>query len=113
MEDAIRALSADPDSLLNFYRELIDFRRRDPIVKHGSYTELLPQSPNFYCYAREYAGRRLLVIASLVAKETYFTCPEGFRLTDGELIFKNHDLNVVVNNCFTARPYELRVYLFE
>ena len=107
------AEEADPDSLLNFYRELIDFRRRDPIVKHGSYTELLPQSPNFYCYAREYAGRRLLVIASLVAKETYFTCPEGFRLTDGELIFKNHDLNVAVNNCFTARPYELRVYLFE
>lgn len=107
------AEEADPDSLLNFYRALIDFRRRDPIVKHGSYTELLPQSPNFYCYAREYAGRRLLVIASLVAKETYFTCPEGFRLTDGELIFKNHDLNVAVNNCFTARPYELRVYLFE
>ena len=48
-----------------------------------------------------------------MAKETYFTCPEGFRLTDGELIFKNHDLNVAVNNCFTARPYELRVYLFE
>ena len=46
-------------------------------------------------------------------KETYFTCPEGFTLTDGELIFKNHDLNVVVNNAFTARPYELRVYLFE
>ena len=107
------AEEADPDSLLNFYRELIAFRKREPIVRHGSYTELLPQSPNFYCYSREYEGRRLLVIASLVAKETYFTCPEGFNLMDGELIFRNRELNVVVNNAFTARPYELRVYLFE
>ena len=107
------AEEADPDSLLNFYRELIAFRKREPVVRHGSYTELLPQSPNFYCYSREYEGRRLLVIASLVAKETYFTCPEGFNLMDGELIFRNRELNVVVNNAFTARPYELRVYLFE
>ena len=109
----VEAEEADPDSLLNFYRKLIAFRKSDPIVRCGTYTELLPQSPNFYVYSREFEGRKLLVIASLVEKETYFTCPEGFTLTDGELIFKNHDLNVVVNNAFTARPYELRVYLFE
>ena len=109
----VEAGEADEDSLLNFYRELIAFRKREPIVRYGSYTELIPQSPNFYCYCREYEGRRLLVIASLVDRETYFTCPEGFTLTDGELVLKNHDLNVCVNNAFTARPYELRVYLFE
>ena len=107
------AQEADPDSLLNFYRELIAFRKSDPVVRFGTYTELLPQSPNFFCYAREYEGRRLLVIASLVGRETYFTCPEGFSLLDGKLLFKNRELNVVVNNAFTARPYELRVYLYE
>ena len=109
----VEAQEADPDSLLNFYRELIAFRKSEPVILRGSYTELLPQSPNFYVYCREYESRKILVIASLVAKETYFTCPEGFNLADGELIFKNHDLNVCVNNAFTARPYELRVYLFE
>lgn len=109
----VEAEEADPDSLLNFYRELIAFRKSEPVILRGSYTELLPQSPNFYVYCREYESRKILVIASLVAKETYFTCPEGFNLADGELIFKNHDLNVCVNNAFTARPYELRVYLFE
>ena len=108
----VEAEDSDPDSLLNFYRKLIAFRKSEPIVRHGTYTELLPQSPNFYVYCREYEGRRLLVIASLVAKETYFTCPDDFNLASGELIFKNHELNVVVNNAFTARPYELRVYLF-
>lgn len=109
----VEAENADPDSLLNFYRALIAFRKNDPIIRHGTYTELLPQSPNFFVYCREYEERKILVIASLVGKETYFTCPEGFTLTDGELIFKNHEMNVVVNNAFTARPYELRVYLFQ
>ena len=109
----VEAAEADENSLLNFYREPIAFRKREPSVRYGSYTELIPQSPNFYCYVREYENRRLLVIASLVPRETYFTCPEGFSLLYGELVLKNHELNVVVNNAFTARPYELRVYLFE
>lgn len=109
----VEAEDADEDSLLNFYRALIAFRKGEPIIRYGSYTEHIPQSANFYVYSREFEERRLLVIASLVDKETYFTCPEGFNLVDGELIFKNYDLNVVVNNAFTARPYELRVYLFE
>ena len=109
----VAAEEADEGSLLNFYRELIAFRKREITVKEGDFLDLIPQSPNFFCYKREYAGRRLLVIASLVGRETYFTCPEGFNLLDGELVLKNYELNVVINNAFTARPYELRVYLFE
>ena len=103
----------DPDSLLNFYRELIAFRKSEPLVAEGEYKEHLKQSSNFYVYSRESGERKLLVICSFADKETYFTCPEGFDLAKGKLVLKNHDLNLVVNNRFTARPYELRVYLFE
>ena len=103
----------DPDSLLNFYRELIAFRKSEPLVAEGEYKEHLKQSSNFYVYSREAGERKLLVICSFADKETYFTCPEGFDLAKGKLVLKNHDLNLVVNNRFTARPYELRVYLFE
>lgn len=103
----------DPDSLLNFYRELIAFRKSEPLVAEGEYKEHLKQSSNFHVYSREAGERKLLVICSFADKETYFTCPEGFDLAKGKLVLKNHDLNLVVNNRFTARPYELRVYLFE
>ena len=103
----------DPDSLLNFYRELIAFRKSEPLVAEGEYKEHLKQSSNFYVYSREAGERKLLVICSFADKETYFTCPEGFDLAKGKLVLKNHDMNLVVNNRFTARPYELRVYLFE
>lgn len=103
----------DPDSLLNFYRELIAFRKSEPLVMDGEYKEHLRQSPNFYVYSRESDGRRLLVICSFADKETYFTAPEGFDLLSGKLVLKNYEMNLVINNSFTARPYELRVYVFE
>ena len=103
----------DPDSLLNFYRELIAFRKSEPLVMDGEYKEHLKQSPNFYVYSRESGDRRLLVICSFADKETYFTAPEGFDLLAGRLVLKNYEMNLVINNSFTARPYELRVYIFE
>ena len=78
----------------------------------GSYTEHCQQSDNFYVYSREHEGERLLVICSFSDKEHYFTAPAGFDLAEGELIFKNYELNVAVGNAFATRPYELRVYRF-
>ena len=108
----VESEEADGDSLLNFYRALIAFKRADQAAIWGSYTEHCRQSGNFYVYSREHEGERLLVICSFSGREQYFTAPAGFDLADGELIFKNYELNVVVDNSFTSRPYELRVYRF-
>lgn len=103
----------DPDSLLNFYRALIAFKRENPVAVWGDYTEYMPDDRNFYVYARTYEGRRLLVICSFSDKEARFSAPEGFDLLSGTLVFKNYDMNIVGDNAFTARPFELRVYAFD
>jgi oligo-1,6-glucosidase len=103
----------DPDSLLNYYRELIRFKKENPVAVWGDYTEYLHADRNFYVYGREYMGRRLLVICSFSKQQAYFAAPAGFDLISGKLEFKNYDMNIVVNNGFTARPYEVRVYSFE
>ena len=108
----VAAEEEDENSLLNFYRALIAFKRTDAAAIWGSYTEHCQQSNNFYVYSREYEGERLLVICSFSDKEHYFTAPAGFDLAEGELIFKNYELNVAVGNAFATRPYELRVYRF-
>lgn len=103
----------DPDSLLNFYRRLIRFKRSDAAAIWGGYAEYRPTDRDLYVYSREYQGRRLLVICSFSAEPVYFTAPEGFDLLSGNLEFKNYNMNVVINNGFTTRPYEMRVYAFE
>ncbi|NCB51654.1 MAG: alpha-glucosidase [Clostridia bacterium] len=109
----VTAQEEDSDSLLNFYRRLIKFKKEDPRAIWGDYSEHLHADKDFYVYSREYKDRRLLVICSFSKEPQYFAAPEGFNLLSGTLLFKNYDMNVIVNNGFTARPFEVRVYSFE
>ena len=67
----------------------------------------------FYTYERNYLARKLLVICSFTASQVRFEAPAGIHLGRGKLVLGNYDRNQIVANGFTARPYELRVYLFD
>ncbi len=108
----VRAQEDDPDSLLNFYRALIKFRKEQPVALYGEYREYMPESKDFYVYERVYRSQRLLVICSFSGELKRFDAPEWAELSEGTLVLCNYDRNFVIANGFTARPYELRVYLF-
>ena len=103
----------DPNSLLNFYRAILKFKKENPVAIWGDYTEYFPKDKNFYVYARSYQGKRLLVICSFTRKSLRFEAPEDFELVRGELVFSNYESNFAIMNGFTSRPYEMRVYAFE
>lgn len=108
----VRDQEDDPDSLLNFYRALIKFRKEQPVALYGEYQEYMPESKDFYVYERVYRSQRLLVICSFSSELKRFDAPEWAELSEGTLVLCNYDRNFVIANGFTARPYELRVYLF-
>lgn len=102
----------DPNSILNFYRDALQFRRDNPVVIYGDYLEHLPKSRELYVYERNLAGKKLLVICSYSEKCVRFDAPEGITLDEAKQVFGNYDNNFVISNGFTTRPYEMRVYLF-
>ena len=108
----VRAEEDDPDSILNFYRRLIKFKKENPVAIYGSYNELMHESRKLYVYEREYEGKRLLVVCSFTNELVRFELPENRPLEKGELVLANYEHNFVIANGFTTRPYELRVYLF-
>ena len=108
----VRAEEDDPDSILNFYRRLIKFKKENPVAIYGSYNELMHESRKLYVYEREYEGKRLLVVCSFTNELVRFELPEDRPLEKGELVLANYEHNFVIANGFTTRPYELRVYLF-
>ena len=103
----------DPNSLLNFYRKLIRFRRDNPVALYGSYREHDPKNKKLYVYEREYEGTRLLVVCSFTAEQVRFDAPEGIELDKALQVLGNYEVNFVIAGGFTTRPYELRVYLIE
>ncbi len=104
---------ANPKSLFNHYKALIKFRKENPVAVYGDYTEYNKSSSELYVFSRSYEGKKMLVISSYSEKAAKFTAPAGFDLNKGECILCNYDNNKVVNNGFTTRPYETRVYIFD
>ena len=92
----------DPDSLLNFYRALLRFRK-EPVVRYGRFREFYPAGRWFYIYERAWKGERLLVVCSFTELEAAFQ--EPYSLKKAEKIFGNYP-----GLTAAMRPYEVRVY---
>ena len=99
----------DPDSILNFYRKAIKLRKELPVVRHGTYREYFPLSGSIYCYSREMAGQKLLVICSFSKKEQKLRIPKGFDMNKAELVLGNYE-DIQQH---ALKPYESRVYLWK
>lgn len=103
----------DENSILNYYRRLLKFRKEHEVAIYGDYKEHLKNSNKLYVYERELNGERLLVINSFTEKHVQFEAPKGFDLSKGELVLSNYKLCPVTSNSFVTRPFETRVYLFK
>ena len=100
---------SDPDSLLNFYRKLIAFRKDSKVVRYGDYRELNPRNGNLYIYTRSYEGEGILVICSFTEKGCRYTLPKEVAEGTPKLLFSNYPCEGVDREIIT-RPYETRVY---
>ena len=83
------------------------------MVLRGDYRELYPRDKNFYVYERRYFEQRLLVICSFSPELQRFNAPDDVNLDKWRLVLRNYETCFNIGNGFTARPYELRVYMLE
>lgn len=109
----VEEAEADENSILNYYRKLLKFRKEHEVAIYGDYKEHYKNSKTIYVYERNYEGQRLLVVSSFTEKCVQFEAPEGFNLKDGKLVLSNYRICPLSANSFVTRPYETRVYLFE
>ena len=103
----------DPDSILNFYRRLLAFRKENEAALYGVYRELLPGDKQLYVYERVYGSEKLLVICSFTNEQVRFEASDGYNIEAEEPVLSNYEHNFVISNGFTTRPYEMRVYHFK
>ncbi|MCL2495654.1 MAG: alpha-glucosidase [Oscillospiraceae bacterium] len=109
----VAAAEADPDSLLHWYRALLAFRKENPVVIHGKYTEHYKSSRSLYVYSQELDGKRLLVVCAFGEKPVQFSAPTGFDLTGAKQAFGNYAIPGIQTNNFVTKPWECRVYLWD
>ena len=56
------AQESDSNSVLNYFRKIVQLRKKELTLVYGKYTLLDAKNPSVYCYTRELTGRKLLVM---------------------------------------------------
>lgn len=101
---------ADKASVFYHYQQLIQLRKKYPIIVEGNYQDLFPDHPTLWCYQRQYGEQKLLVVANLSATETAFELPEHWQHTESQCLI--HNETFLPELCHRdLKPYEVMVWL--
>ncbi|MCA0174015.1 glycoside hydrolase family 13 protein [Bacillus sp. RAR_GA_16] len=101
----------DPDSVYQYYKELIRLRKENPILVYGQYDLLLENHEQIYAYTRKYEGETLLVILNFSDQESEFVLPEELEHGGKSLLISNYEVDEREGiERFRLRGYEARVY---
>lgn len=64
----VAAQMQNPDSVLNYYKHIIQLRRNNSALREGGYLSLNKNDTNVLAYMREYKGRRVLVALNMSSR---------------------------------------------
>lgn len=103
----------DPDSVLNYYRKLIELRHTDKSFVYGTYKDYYPKNRKLMCYLRLSQYGTLFVVSNFADKDVKFTIPKELADKRFSLVTANYaDTPTTLRNT-TLRPYESAVYKLE
>ncbi len=98
-----------PDSIFNFYRQLIKLRKDNTVFVYGSYGLILPDHAQICAYTRTQGSKKVVVICNMSAQGATFE--EKMSLSHKNLLLANHRVDVHIDTQkLVLRPYETRVY---
>jgi alpha-glucosidase len=104
----------DPDSILSFYKKLIQLRKDNPLFVYGTYELLLPNHKHLFVYTRRLGRRKAIVINNFSEKSTRMKVPANVSYSFSELVLHNYDnADKKLRRESTLKPYETRVYFLK
>ena len=97
----------DPNSILSFYKKLIELRKNEPILRDGSYVEMFKRRKDLFVYKRVLNNSEIVVILSFKDKDLTFKDLSMFK--EHKLMLSNYE----DNDLLTLKPFECRVLKLE
>ena len=100
--------SEDANSVLNFYKKLIKFRREHGELISGEYNELIADNEALYAYTRTLNNKKLLIIINFALENINLPDELADLTKDSEIILNS--LNNLNNKLNILQPFEARIY---
>ena len=108
----VEAERSDPESILHYYRHLIQLRHEEQVIVDGDFTLLLPDYPIIHAFTRRSAKVELLVLGNFSSRTVTIPIPVSEWKTSAMLI-SNYPESTDMNSGspkLQLRPWETRVY---
>ncbi len=109
MQRNVKNQSENPDSLLNFYKNLIRLRRSHPALYKGSiqFSEGIPEK--VLNFVRLTSEEQVMIILNFDSKSHDFEIPGEYRSTSWEVLYSQHQCSgeKITNPKFSLAPYEI------
>jgi len=106
----VTAQEKDPNSVLNYFRRLVQIRKNEPKLVYGKYTLLDKENPEVFAYSRDLNGKKMLVLLNFSDKMASFNL--GIALNKSIIVLDNYSNTGKIKNN-TLRPYEAVILEFK
>lgn len=103
----------DPNSILNFYRQLHKYRKGKEVIQEGDFILHYPKSKDLFVYERKLGNKGMLVICNFKNKEVLFDVPEAVKFSKSKLGISNYKETPKTLDNFILKEYEACVYELE
>jgi alpha-glucosidase len=106
----VKAQENDENSILNFYKKMIQLKKKEDVFTYGIYDLLLEKDKQIYAYTRTGEDQSMIVITNLSTQDAICHLGE-LEVCSSNLLLNNYDVISHENvSKLTLKPYEARVY---
>jgi oligo-1,6-glucosidase len=101
----------DPNSILNYFRKVVQLRKNNLVLVYGKYTLLDKTNPKVYAYTREGYGKRMLIVLNFSSSDAQTDV--GTDMSNAKMLLNNYKDAPAKNQNKTTlhlRPYEALIY---
>lgn len=97
---------SDSNSVLQFYKDLIQLKKSDDIFTYGVFNLIDPENPNIFAYTRTLNNKTAVIIGNLTNQIAHLKT--DLELNKGDLKLHNYDTEIDIDN---VKPYEAFVVI--
>ncbi|PTI39407.1 glucohydrolase [Staphylococcus succinus] len=100
----VAAQQQNPNSILNFYKSMIQVKKTHDTLTYGSFTLVDEENECVFAYLREFNGERMLIVGNLTDQTATLNLPETFIFSSNCVLLHNYNDSIIHVN--ELRPYE-------
>jgi oligo-1,6-glucosidase len=100
----VEAAEKDADSVLQYFRRMVQLRRREPVLVYGAYQLLDRDNAEVFAYTRSLDGRTVMVALSFSTSGGRTAMPAGY--TAGRILLNNVSASPLRVTGLVLAPYQ-------